>query len=1719
MSVIQLDFLDLFPEELPAPVSGPLSAPLEGPKPFVVTPELFAPRTDHSMIEDNLAAIRILNNTRSVSALTPEQQATLAKYSGWGAFPQVFYDADGEVRSDFADAARTLRQLLSEGEYEMARRSTPSAFYTDYAVSRLLWKGLEHFGFAGGRVLEPSCGVAHTLGTMPAELRAKSDLLAVEIDRTSSRIVSRLYPEVRLLGETGFEDADLPNNSVDLVIGNPPFGEFRLYDGAHKDLSRLSVHNYFITKSLRLLRPGGLLAFVVSRHFMDARKRDARKKVAEMADLLAAFRLPGDAMKDQWRMENTVDLVFFRKRFDDEPMSSQTADFIETGMLERWFQGDFRRVPVSSYFLNHSAHAIGRLEITTGPHGMTSHCLGHPSASPSSDVPALLNELPGNVFNPRGELPALAAFETVTPPEGLRAGHLFLHNGACYLVEEAVFTVYNEDGSEAGQDVTLEGRFFALMQGGERGLSRFAQMYDIRETARTLIDLEMADASMRERDFQRRLLNQRYDAFVKAFGPINHAANVRLFRQDLDWPLLSALEDNYDKGVTPTMSKKTGEPSRKPSADKAALLLGPVLRPYRSPETVDSAEEGLLLALAEHGRVDLDFIAAKWGRPVADVQTALAGKIFRTGAQQWETADAYLSGDVKTKLDEARVLAETDARFAENVEALQEVIPADLEPADIAARMGAPWIPTEYLKAFISHVTGGSRVKLVSVVNMALYEVTVDDANEALNESTWGTKDLSAVDLIAKTLNNRPIRVMRNVETDRGLRQELDLEATTAAQAKATDIEDEFTRWLWDEDTRRDELSRIYNDTMNRTVTRRWDGSHLVLPGKVPDDVITLRPNQKNAAWRYVQSLNGLADHFVGAGKTFTGIAAAMERIRLGISRKALFVVPNHLTGQWAGAVKQLYPTARVLAPTKQDFERSRRRRLFARIATGDWQIVIVGHSSFKKMAVSPEVEKRFLMEEESDLIAGLKALGEQEGSYFSIKKLEKRKASLRARLQALLDAGQQDTFLPFDKMGFDYMAVDESHEFKNLAYTSNLNNVAGLGNTAGSQKAMDLFMKIRYMNDQGQGVLFLTGTPLSNSMSEMYTLMRYLAHDQLSRLMCFSFDNWQKVFAEVTNDWELDSTGVRYSLRSRLSRFVNVPELMTLYWEFADVISREDVNRVLREQGQRELTPPVAGGRPENIVLPRTVEQAAYMSEIVWRAEHWKESPHGPNEPQDNMLRITGDARKAALDMRLVDAEASDDPGSKLNRAVETIFDIYKEWDAQKGVQLVFCDLSTPRGALAKEREALLVLQDKARAGDEDAIEALAKISPDEILSVMGSGFSVYDEAKAKLIAKGMLASQIAFIHDANTELQKEELFSRVRSGSIRVLIGSTPKMGTGANVQDRLVALHHLDCPWRPSDVEQREGRIIRQGNLFYAADPTGFAVRILRWAVERTYDARMWQTIEVKARFIEQLRAGNITDREVDDFASEAANAAELKAEASGNPLILEEVQLRSEIKRLDTLARAHTREQHRIKNTVKEDRAFLATVPTLIANAEKARDSLREMDKEQPVIVAPDRIYDFAVKASKKERAHKTEFIAKVDRVATRLTQGYDQRENLGTLAGIPIALSNGYGRSRLTIAFDLGDGRPVHSEGTYFDGQSAGLRVVNRMIHMLHAICDRADSLRASQARAQKRLNNYAGMVDQPFAQQDELKAKKNRHQAVLLELQQETQSEPEKLAA
>ncbi len=1403
---------------------------------------------------DNIAAIRLLKQLQANNAqtATPEEQKILVRYVGWGGIPQVF-DAQNE---QWAKEYQELQGLLTPDEYQEARRSTQDAHYTSETIIRGIYSGLSWLGAKSDkplRILEPSEGIGNFIGLVPENVNAK--FLGIELEPITSAISQYLYPEAKHLN-IGFQNSQI-SGGFDLVVGNPPFGNQALYDPDYPQYKKFSIHNYFLAKSIDLLREGGVAAFVVSRYFLDSTDSSAREKIAENADFLGAIRLPDTAFRQNALTDVTTDIVFFQKNTGPKQYSQ---DWVHTEKqeFEDRQNGGVRFGNINAYFHQNPQQVIGKLVFDHGMYSGALTCAELPEQKDLGlEIARRLTALPPGCFVPRENV--IEEKVRAKRDERFIASEYFqsLKPGALAVEPRSGKIVFKMASSFGDGDYDFQ------PIKNETGRLRTTAMIQIRDTLRELMNTEKSpDADEAKMAMLRARLNKQYDSFVRKYGHLNSQTNRALMRDDPEHSLLESLERKYDKGLTPEAAQKQGAKPRPATAQKADIFSQRVLKPAETVREVDNINDALVISLRETGRVDFSRMAQLLHQDTETMQQDLQreGLIFLNPAnEEWEIRDKYLTGNVRGKLHIAEDAAKKDVRYAANVEALKSVMPPEIEAVDIGIRFGSTWVPPDVVNEFVEHLHNGNGSQEINYFpSLGRWEAKVRIWDNAVDSNVYGIPEYPAAKIIESLLINRPIKV----ETESGEYDEngrpimvIDQDLTAAAMQKADEIRQAFLDWVWVDDDRRERLTKLYNERFNTHVPPRYDGSHVQLVGA--SSGIQLRPHQKDVVWRSIQEGTALFDHVVGAGKTMACIATIMESKRMGFLSKPMVVVPNHLLYQWKDEFYRLYPDANILVAEKTDFTKQNRERLFGRIATGNWDAVIVAHSSFKKIDMPHDVQQEILQEQVDAVADAIEAAKEANGSRSTIKQLEKQKEKMENRLNALLAAaGKKDKSVDFSDLGVDALFVDESHEFKNLAYQTSM-SVSGLGNIMGSAKALDLFIKCRYLQREhnGRGVYFMTGTPISNTIAEVYTLQRYMQYDELKEKGIEYFDAWASTFGQITNGWELDATGVNHKLKSRFASFQNVPELLSMYRSFADVITKNDLDRQAKEAGLRPYTPPVKDGKPYNDVVERSPDQAAYMERIIDRMENLPPDPR-----EDNPLKITNDARKAGLDFRLISPDADDFEGSKINVAVERIYNIWKDTAEDRGTQLVFCDLSTPKGPSTANTPTLDIAAKSLDAGitdginygiesesenddDDDTGNDLTVASDMDAVIALSSGkFSVYDDIRKKLIAKGVPPNEIAFIHDANTDIRKTKLFSDMNAGYCRILLGSTAKMGAGMNVQQRLVAAHHLDAPWRPSDLEQRNGRIIRQGNMFYERDPDHFTVQIYNYATKQTYDARM-------------------------------------------------------------------------------------------------------------------------------------------------------------------------------------------------------------------------------------------------------------------------------------
>lgn len=1530
---------------------------------------------------NNVAAIRLLNDLQqSGRQASAEEQDTLARYVGWGGIAQAFDPDNAEWSKEYAE----LKDLLTPEEWDAAKESTQYAHYTSQEIIAGMYDALKRMGFSGGKIVEPGSGVGNFIGLMPEELRSGSRFTAVERERIAGGIAKMLYPNQNVQ-QQDFRKFNAQDGYFDVALGNPPFSATPLTDlSGRKHLSGLSVHNYFFAKSIDMLREGGVLAMVVSNSFLDAKGDKARRYIGGRAELLGAIRLPNNAFAKNANTEVTTDIIFLRKRPESEWGGKAAKDDMKRwqnlGTVPDPAGGD--AIPLNQYFIDNPQMMLGRME-----RAGSMYRAGKPAliARAGQDTAALMRQaisrLPENAFTPA------VVKNTATMQEAeitALADDANVDVGGHYVKDGELFVRLGDVAGEGrALKITATTKISEKRELGKNGLDRLKQLADMRVTVRQLLAAEIADAPNMEE--LRAKLNQQYDSYVKEFGYINQRTTVQLFGDDPDFPLLASLEHGFDPGIGAASAKSQGVKAVTASAKKAPIFSRRVIEKHEEITKADTPEDALMVSIAERGKIDPAYIGSLLGRdgaavleeltkgdkPALFVDPATGGYVLR---------DAYLSGNVRKKLAQAKA-----AGMYGNVAELEKVIPEDIPAHEISGKIGAPWVPTEVYEQFAQEIMGeGTKARVVYVPAVSSYIASFEPGSEVANTNTFGTTRMGADELYSALLNSKEIKVGHYEEdpSTRSRRFVLEKDATDEANDKAREIKDKFNDWLFADADRAEKMQRAYNDAVNNYVTRIFDGSMLKFPGKVPDAIIKLRRHQRNAVARIIQDGTALLDHVVGAGKTFTVIAAAMELKRTGLAKKPMIVVPNHLVKQWAADFYRLYPGANILTATKKDFEKANRRKFLAKIATGNWDAVIIAHSSFGFIKPDAEFELRFNQDRIDEILGAIEQLKQESGqdSKRTVKQLAKMKEGLENKLASLRDKPMDD-LLDFGQIGVDHVFVDEAHLFKNLMFVTKMQNVRGLGQPKGSQRAYDMFIKTHQIYDQsgnGRGVVFATGTPVSNSLAEMYHMLRYLAPQTLQDSGQFTFDAWAKTYADVEQVWMQALSGEGYKASNRMSRFVNTPELLRVFDQVADTVTIDDIKQAYAEEnnGAEFPIPPLKGGRRAPVSIPRSQDQTDYMAEIGKRAKALEQRKGKPQKGDDNMLSIMGDARKAAMDIRMVRPEITErDPNGRIAMAARNIMERYQRYNDVRGTQLVFSDMGTPKKQAEKELKeynelmaATAPLSDEqvlamAELGDEAAQEALEKAEEaqrkieakgqdwlDAIRSAM-RGFSVYDDLKDALVEMGIPDNEIAFIHDYNTDDQKAALFRAVNDGKVRVLLGSTEKMGAGTNVQERAVAMHHLDVPWKPSDIEQREGRVIRQGNKLLDQIP-GFEVEVLAYATQDTLDLFMWQTQEKKLAMIGQLRTGNV-GREVDNaFEEMQMSAGEMQAAATSNPSLLEEIQLKDKVKRLERQKRSFEGQKNDLANRRKKSEKALAELPAQIAAAEKvekiAEKTLADID---------------------------------------------------------------------------------------------------------------------------------------------------------------------------
>ena len=1370
---------------------------------------------------NNMAAINLLHELEIENRLaTPEEQEVLSRYVGWGGLSMAF----DEHNAAWAEEFKELYASLSPEEYRAAMESTLTAFYTPPVVIKAMYDALDRLGFSQGNILEPSCGTGNFFGLLPESMQ-NSKLHGVEIDSLTGRIAKQLYQKANIAIE-GFEKTNLPDDHFDVVLGNVPFGEIRVNDSRY-NAQKFLIHDYFFAKALDKVRAGGVVMFITSKGTMDKASPEVRKYIAQRAELLGAIRLPDNTFKANAGTEVTSDILILQKRdrvIDIEP------DWVH-------LDTDENGVTMNRYFVEHPDMVLGEIKMESTRFGTF-----EPVCKARKDIP--LSELLSNaVQRINGEIPELDnGVDEISDEQELSVPtDPNVRNFSFTLVDGRVYFRENDRMQPASVSMTAENRIKGLIQ--------------IRDCVRKLIEYQTEDYPEEMIRTEQENLNRLYDVYTAKYGLINSRGNYLAFASDESYFLLCSLEVLDDEGNFKR---------------KADMFTKRTIKPHREITSVETASEALALSIGEKARVDLPYMEQLTGKTQAELVQDLQGVIFKVPNCEpvsYVAADEYLSGNVRNKLTVAELAAKNDPELAVNVEALKKVIPKDLSAAEISVRLGATWIPQEDIQRFVmelltpsSYAAGRLKVRYTPINGDWFIENKSSDMGNVKADSTYGTKRASAYRIIEDTLNLRDTRIFDYVYDEHGNKKAVfNAKETTAAQAKQEVIKQAFQDWIWKDPERRNRLVRYYNDTFNSVRPREYDGSHITFGGISPE--ITLRPHQVNAIAHILYGGNTLLAHKVGAGKTFERVAAAQESKRLGLCQKSMFVVPNHLVGQWASEYLRLYPSANILVTTKQDFETGNRKKFCGRIATGDYDAVIIGHSQFEKIPMSIERQREQLEKQLDDIERGIDDVQASKGEQFTVKQLMKTRKAIKTKLEKLNDTKRKDTVIDFEQLGVDRLFIDESHFYKNLYLYTKMRNVGGIAQTE-AQKSSDLFMKCRYLDEitGNRGTVFATGTPVSNSMVELYSVQRYLQYDTLAQNGLQHFDSWASTFGETVTALELAPEGTNYRAKTRFAKFYNLPELMQMFREVADI------------QTADMLKLPVPKVNYRNIKTKPSEIQTEMVASLAKRAEKVRARLVEPNI--DNMLKITNDGRKLALDQRMIDPMLPDDPDSKVNACVDNVYRIWEEHADTKATQLVFCDLSTPKN---------------------------------------DGTFNVYDDMREKLIARGIPAGQIRFIHEATTDAQKKELFGKVRSGEVRVLLGSTPKMGAGTNVQDRLIAIHNLDCPWRPSDLEQRQGRIERQGNMFPE-------VEVYRYVTEQTFDAYLYQLVESKQKFISQIMTSKSPVRSAEDVDEVALSFAEVKMLATGDARFKEKMDLDIQVSKLRVLKQSYLSEHYDLEDRV-------------------------------------------------------------------------------------------------------------------------------------------------------------------------------------------------------
>lgn len=1553
--------------------------PISDRNQFKITNENLGEGSPREKFNNNVEAIRVLKKCEEENRFaTPQEQEILSKYVGWGGLPQAFDEKDSSWSNEYS----ILKNLLDEKEYSQARESTLTAFYTPPVVIGSMYKALENMGLKTGNILEPSCGVGNFIGMLPDSLE-DCKLYGVELDSISGRIARQLYQKSTVAVQ-GYEDTNLPNSFFDVAVGNVPFGDFKVLDKKY-DKHKFLIHDYFFAKTLDKVRPGGVIAFITSKGTLDKENPSVRKYIAQRADLLGAIRLPNNTFKANAGTEVTSDIIFLQKR---DSITDIEPDWVYLGENDDG-------IKMNQYFIDNPEMILGNMEMISTRFGYDSACI--------SDSEKLEDKLERAISNIHAEVKEYELDDIGEEDNSIEAD-LTVRNFSYTLIDDKIYFRENSRMYPQELAMTTENRVKGLIE--------------IRDCVRTLLEYQTEDYPDEDIKREQVKLNQLYDRFTKKYGLINSRGNNSAFSNDSSYYLLCSLEILDENGNL---------------ARKADMFTKRTIKPKTEITSVDNANDALIVSLSEKARVDITFMQKLCNMDMDKMLKDLEGEIFNVPEygepNHWVTADEYLSGNVREKLKIAEHFAETDERFNVNVKYLKEVQPKDLNASEISVRLGSTWIPPEDIKVFIEYLLNPSNYACQNI-NVHYNEATSEWWIEGKNydkynikaTNTYGTGRASAYKIIEDSLNLKDTRIYDYYEDENGKKvAELNKKETAIAQAKQEQIKLAFEEWIWKDPERRERLTKVYNERFNSIRPREYDGSHISFDGMNPE--ITLRKHQVNAIARILYGGNTLLAHEVGAGKTFEMVAAAMESKRLGLCNKSLFVVPNHIVEQFGQEFLQLYPSANVLVTTKKDFETANRKKFCSRIATGDYDAIIISHSQFEKIPMSVERQVTIIQKQIEDITLGIQDLKNNNGERFSIKQMEKTKKSLETRLAKLNDTSRKDDVVTFEELGVDRIFVDEAHYYKNLFLYTKMRNVGGIAQTE-AQKSSDLFMKCRYLDELtgGKGVIFATGTPISNSMVELYTMQRYLQYSELEKRHLQQFDAWASTFGETVTAIELSPEGTGYRAKTRFAKFFNLPELMALFKEVADIQTSEMLNL------------PVPKVNYHNVVIEPSEIQKELVKDLSERAE--KIRNRMVDSSVDNMLKITNDGRKLALDQRLTNDMLEDFEHSKVATCADNIYSIWDKTSEDKSAQLVFCDLSTPHN---------------------------------------DGKFNVYDDLKTKLIDRGIPEEEIAFIHDANTDARKQELFNKVRRGQVRVLIGSTQKMGAGTNCQDRLIALHDLDCPWRPSDLIQRSGRIIRQGNKNPEVD-------IYRYVTEGTFDAYLYQLVENKQRFISQIMTSKTPVRFAEDIDETALSYAEIKALAAGNPDIIEKTELDTQVAKLKLLKQNYLSEKYALEDKV------IKYYPNEIKRLENRIEDMKEDIEVFNNNNTPDNSFEkMNIKGT--DFTERKEAGEKIIEICKSMTN--PELLEIGEYKGFKIILS-----------FDTMDRKFYASMKnnlsykTELGSDPSGN--ITRIDNALNGIETRLSSVENNLEDTKKNYESAKKEIEKPFSQEEELKTKSKR---------------------